>query len=237
MVARRWQFPLVQADDERGSLAVLFVEGQPVQEHSVDAVHFRQGDLPRGPMAQVLGDASSITAVAVFGPFLGQEQFGVHQRLVAALADAEVDADDAVVHLADATEIPTLHAGSMASRLQRRGLVDQADVAQSIVWHRGQHRGDRALQQLADLVVLPGVVAEELLKGADGAAGGQSDGFDTLAFEFGDQSAAVGVPMREGLGISSAEQVGVQEVVQGCRPFVQLLLGHCSGLLVGCLLF
>jgi hypothetical protein len=44
-----------------------------------------------------------------------------------------------------------------------------------------------ALQLRADLGVVPEVVAEELLRGADGTAGGPRDGLDGLALEVGEE--------------------------------------------------
>ena len=158
---------------------------------------------------------AALTAFAVFRPVLRQEQLGIDQGLVAAFADAQVDGDDAVVDLADTAEVLTLHAGGLGAGLQSRGLIDQPDVAQAIVGQAGQFGPDVALQLSADLSVLPLVVAEELLQGADGTAGGQGDRLDTLAFEFGEQATAVGVQVAEGLGVAAAEQVRPQEIIQG----------------------
>ena len=93
------------------------------------------------------------------------------------------------------------------------------------------------LQLLADVGERPQVVAEELLQGADGTAGGQRDGLDTLAVQVGEQPFAVGVQVGEGLGVAATEQVGPQEVVQRWSQGLQLLLSHGSGLLAGLLLF
>src|SRR5262249_34098098 len=97
--------------------------------------------------------------------------------------------------------------------------------------------GDMALQVFADLGELPEVVAEELLQGADGTAGGQRDGLDGLALEVGEESLAVGVQVREGLGIATTEQVVPKEVIQRWPQGRQLLLGHGSGLLAVLVLF
>src|SRR5215813_15501896 len=88
-----------------------------------------------------------------------------------------------------------------------------------------------ALQLFADVGEGPEVVAEELLQGADGTAGGQGDGFDRLAFEVGEESFAIGVQVGEGLGIAATEQVRSQKVIQGGPQGLQLLLGHGSCLL------
>jgi hypothetical protein len=46
-------------------------------------------------------------------------------------------------------------------------------------------------RKVADPGERPGVVAEELLEGADGDAGGQGDGLAGLAVEVGEQAPAV----------------------------------------------
>ena len=63
------------------------------------------------------------------------------------------------------------------------------------------------LQLGADLGVMPVVVAEEFLQGADRTAGSEGDRFDALALEFGEQAPAVGVQVAEGLGVTATEQV------------------------------
>src|SRR5439155_12311697 len=127
-------------------------------------------------------------------------QLGIEQGLVAGAADAEVDADDAVGDLADTAEVLPLDAGGLGARLEGGGLIDQADGAQVVGSHGGQVGGDVALQLLADVGVSPEVVLEELLQGADGAAGGQGDGLDALAGQVREQALAVGVQVGEGLG-------------------------------------
>jgi hypothetical protein len=82
-----------------------------------------------------------------------------------------------------------------------------------------------------------GYVAEELLEGADGTAGSQGDGLDGLALEVGEESAAVGVQVGEGLGVAATEQVGPQEVLQGGSQGIKLFLRHGAGLLAVLLLF
>jgi hypothetical protein len=145
--------------------------------------------------------------------------------------------DDAVGYLADTTEVLALHAGGLGTRLESGGLIDEANRAEVIGRQSGQDIGDMTLQLLADVGGRPKVVAEELLQGADGTAGGQGDGFAGLALEFGEESFAVGVQVGEGLGVAAAEQVRSQEVIQRWPQRLQLLLGHVYGLLARSLLF
>src|SRR5207302_3399439 len=138
------------------------VESQPVQLHLVEqgTVYFLQSNLPLGTIDQVLGDAGLLAALVVRCPVLGEKQFGIEQGLVAAAADAEVDADNAVGDLADTAEVLPLHAGGLGARLEGGGFVDQADAAQVVGSHGGQGGGDVALQLLADVGVSPEVVLE-----------------------------------------------------------------------------
>src|SRR4051812_19321373 len=55
----------------------------------------------------------------------------------------------------------------------------------------GEGRGDVPLEGVAGQAVGPGVVAEELLPGADGGAGGEGDGLGGLAGQVGEEPAAV----------------------------------------------
>src|SRR5262249_20310547 len=97
------QPPLVPASEVTGLIPVALVEGEPVEGEAVGQgpVELPQGDLPLGPVADILGDAGPAAAVAVLVPGLRQEQVGVAEGLVAALGDPGVDGDDAVLHLAD----------------------------------------------------------------------------------------------------------------------------------------
>src|SRR5579884_2896668 len=178
--AHETQVSLIQSADELRSLAVFLVKGDPVEIQLIGfgSVQLLQGDLPLGPVFHVIGDARRPVAFAVFGPILREEQFGIDQGLVAALADAEVHGDDAVVELADTAEVLALDAGGLVAGLQGRGLVDQTDVAQAIIGQARQFDPDVALQLLTCLSVLPLVVAEELLQGTDGTACSLGDRLD-----------------------------------------------------------
>src|SRR5207302_10960479 len=115
------------------------------------------GDLPLGPVAQLVGDAGLAAAVTVLVPGFGQEQLGVDQRLVAALGDAEVDGDDAVLLLATLAAPLALHARGLGPLLGSAGLVDQAHGAQAIADDLGEGRGDMLDQGIAGQAVAPGV--------------------------------------------------------------------------------
>src|SRR6202162_1389585 len=222
------QLPLVQAADEFRRLAVALIEGDPVQGHlgGPGPIQLLQGDRRLGPIPQVIGDAGRPTARAVIGPLLRQEQLGIEQRLVAALADAEVDGDDAIVDLADTAEVLALYAGGLVAGLHGRGLIDQPDVAQAIVGQGGQFVGDVLLQSVAELGVLPLVVAQELLQSAYGAPGGQGHRLDTLAFEIGEQAPAVGGGGGQGFGVAGAVQVRLQELIESSPESIQLFFRH-----------
>ena len=156
------------------------------------AQHLAQGDLPLGAVGDLVGDAGRPAAVAVVVPGLGQEQVGIDQGLVAATGDAQVDGDDAVVDLAQLAAVLPLHAGGLGALLARAGLIDDADGAQLVVG-QGVRVGRRGVAGWCGPAVVPGVVVQELLEGADGGAGGQGDGLDRLARQVGEQAAAVDV--------------------------------------------
>src|SRR5262249_18638556 len=154
-------------------------------------VELPQGDLPLGPVADILGDAGPAAAVAVLVPGLRQEQLGVAEGLVAALGDPGVDGGDAVLHLADLATVLPLGAGRRRAVLDGARLVVQADGAEVVTGDSGEGSGDVLLQLGAGAVEGPAVVAEEFLQGADGDAGGQGHGLAGLAVEVGEQAAAV----------------------------------------------
>lgn len=141
----------------------------------------------------LLGDAGLGTPFLVGGPFLGQKQFGIQEGFVAALADTEMDGNDAVGDLADATEVLPLDAWGLGARLEGGGFIDEANGAEVVVGQGGQEVSAMALQLAADLCELPEVVTQELLQGADGTTRGQGDGLGGLAFEVGEEPFTVGV--------------------------------------------
>src|SRR5262249_21883076 len=145
-------------------------------------------------------------AVAVGVPRPGQEQGAVHQGLVAAAGDGQVDGDDAVLDLAQLAAVLPVHAGGLAALLPGAGLIDAADGAEVIAGRVAQGGGDVLLEDVAGPPPGPGVVLEELLDGADGAAGGQGDGLGGLARQVGQQAAAVDLQQVEGLGVVAAER-------------------------------
>src|SRR3989440_8898567 len=228
-LAHEAQLPRVQAAEEAGALAILLIEGQPVQVQAVarGPVDLPQGDLPLGPVDHLLGDTRPAAAGPAVGPGLGQEQVGVDQALVTAAADAEVDGDDAVIDLADTAEVLPLHARGLGALFQGAGLVDQPDGAQLIGRvDGGEPLGGVLLLQLPDAVAVPVVVLEELLQGADGGAGLQGDGLDALGRQVGEHAADVGAEGGEGLRGAAAEDEAVEVVSQGRAQGAQLVLSH-----------
>src|SRR5439155_13411253 len=223
----------VQALQVAGLVAVALVEGEPVEGDAVGqgAVELAQSDLPLGPVDDVIGDASPLAASAVGVPGLGQIQVGVEQGLVAALDQASVDGDDAVLQLADLAAVLPLHAGGAPAALDSAGLVVQADGAKVIRGKPGQDAGDVLLQAGAGLREGPAVVPEELLEGADGRARGQGNGLTGLAVEVGEQAAAVNAEQGKGLSVIAAEKELLQVGGEGRPQFLDLF--GCHGNLQG----
>ena len=147
----------------------------------------------------------------------GRNRSASNEGLVATAGDAEVDGDDAVFLLADLAAPLALDARGVGALLDGAGLIDEAHGAQVVGGPAGQVMGDVLLQQVAGLCKRPDMVAEELLEGADGDAGVEGDGFAVLAFEVGEESAAVDVEQVEGLGVAAAEEELLQVVGEG-RP-------------------
>jgi len=118
-----------------------------------------------------------------------------------------VDADDAVVDLADTAQVLALHAGVLVPDLTEEVSSISPDVAQVVLGHEGQARDDVLLQLVAELAVPPLVVLDKLLQGTDRAARGAGDGLDALALQFREQAPAVGVQVAKGLGVAAAVQI------------------------------
>jgi hypothetical protein len=221
--------PLVQPPQVAGLVAVALVEGQPVEGQAVGqgAVELPQGDLPLGPVDEVVGDAGLAAALAVGVPGLGQEQVGVEEGLVAAAGEAGVDGDDAVLDLAGLAAVLPLDARGVGAVLDGAGLVVQADGAEAVGGQAGKGGGEVLLQLGPGLGEGPAVVAEELLEGADGDAGGQGDGLAGLAGQVGEQAAAVDAEQVEGLGVVAAKEELLQVVGEGWPQLLDLF--GCQG--------
>src|ERR1700678_1979417 len=151
---------VVQPEEEARASAIAFIEGHPVQEDAalLGPVPLLQADLPLGAADHRVGDAGGLATLAVVPPLLGQVEVGVEQGLEGALADTEVNGDDAVIHLAQETEILARDAGCLASRLGSAGLVEEADVAQIVPTQMRQQGSNVLLIAVAGLLEGPDVV-------------------------------------------------------------------------------
>src|SRR5512135_2528025 len=159
LLARR-DFP-----QQLGLAAVALVEGQPVEAGAVAGgpVVQLQGDLPLGPVGDVVGDAGLTAAVAIGVPALGQEQLAVEQAVEVAAGQPQVDGDEAVLGLAQAAAPLLLDAGGLVPLLGVAGLVEEPDGVRALVLG-----GDESLEPIPHLVLPPLELAEELLQGARG---------------------------------------------------------------------
>jgi hypothetical protein len=177
--------PAVQVSQEVRRLAVAFVKGQPIHGQAVTAgaVELFQGDLPLGPMVEVVGDACGLTAFAILIPNFGEEQVGIDEGLEASARNAQVDSDDAVFFLAAFAAPLPLDARSASAFLDDAGLVDDADGAEVVGGVVGEVSGDVLLVRRARLLEGPDVVFEELLESADSDACLQGQGFAGFAFQ------------------------------------------------------
>lgn len=89
---------------------------------------------------------------------------------------------------------------------------------------RGVLLGHALLQQVAPALRVPDVVAEKPLQGLHGAAGRQGDGFDVLAIQIGEPSAAVDINIIQQPALGKASAQRTQKLRQG-RPQAGDLLG------------
>jgi hypothetical protein len=187
----------VQLGQEARLAAVIFIEGQPVQVQAVagGAVQLLQGDAPLGTIDDLVGNGRLAAALAVVAPRFGQKQVAIDQGLVAAAADAEVDGDDTVFFLAHSPAPLPLDAGGLVSLLDLTGFVDEADDAEVGGGQGPQPLGNLLLELIAQARLVPDVIAQKVLQGADGGAGGPGNGLDRLARQVGKQAPAIGVQM------------------------------------------
>jgi hypothetical protein len=219
---------LPQSGQEFASSSVSLVEGQPVEVQPIGhgPVELLQGNLPLRAVVEVVGDACLLAALAVLVPAFGQEQVGIDQGLVAFASNGEVDGNDAVLFLAHFAAILTLHAGGLLALLDMAALVDNADGARAIGGQVGQQFGHALLEDLAGLLIVPTVLGEEQLQGADAGARGQGNGLCSLAFEVREESPAIDAEVAKSLRVVAAEQEVVEVVRQGGAQVKDLLFGH-----------
>src|SRR5512143_2552253 len=192
--------PLVAArecPEQAGLAAVALVEGQPVEAQAVGdgPVVQLQGDLPLGPVDHLVGDAGRAAAAAVLRPALGRVHLAVEQAVEAVAGVAQVDGDDAVLLLADGAAVLPLHAGGLVPLLDVAGLVEDAYGVRT-----GVLVADDDLEFVTQQVVVPAVLAEELLQGAGRHAGVEGDRLDALLGDVrelpGDVNGQVGAGVR-----------------------------------------
>src|SRR5262249_12067280 len=139
-----------QGAQQAGLAAVALVEGQPGEAYPVGhrPVVQPQGYLPLGPIRQPVGDAGGATALTVGVPLAGQVQLAVQQAVGVAGGVAEVDGDDAVVHLAGSAAVLALDARGLVPLLGAAAVVEGADAVL-----RGVVAGDELLKAVAQPAV------------------------------------------------------------------------------------
>src|SRR5262249_60561055 len=101
--------------------------------------------------------------------------------LVVPLATGGGAGDDAFLGLAALAAVLPLPAGGLAPLLDVAAPVDDADGAGAVVGQAGDGTGDAPLQQVAGAGLVPAVLGQEQLHGADGGATGQGDRLSGLA--------------------------------------------------------
>jgi hypothetical protein len=132
-----------------------------------------------------------------------------------------VDRDDAVLGLADRAAPLPLHAGGLVPLLDVAGLVEDGDGVGA-----GALVADDLLEAVAGLVMVPGVLAKELLEGADRHTGVDGDGLDALLGDVGELTADVHRQM--GAGVLARETVvePLEELAELWLELSKLLYVH-----------
>ena len=96
-----------------------------------------------------------------------------------------MNGDNAVVLFSQLAAPLPLHTGCQGAFLGDPRLIDQANGAEAVSGPLREGEGEVLLQQVADLVLVPAVVAQEFLERADGEARSKGNRLTGLAFEIG----------------------------------------------------
>src|SRR5262249_32527998 len=209
----RQQIPLptrAQFLAKPGAAAHLIIAADPGmrQELSVLVEHL-QGQFVPGLEAHRFGDAGLGTPLFVLGPLLGQVETDIDQGVLAAADVGEVDADLAVVDLAEAATPLPLHAdGGVALLGEGRGVEDEDAVgaAQLLAYLRGQF-GQPGM-------VVPGGLSDEPLEGVAFVIVEVGDRLDVLVLQAGEQSGDIGTGMRGLFAALEQFDEGIEEAFQ-----------------------
>src|SRR6185312_15858469 len=105
-------------------------------------------------------------------------------------------------------------------------LVDDADGARAVVGQVRHYGGDVLLENVAGLLVIPTVLGEEQLQGADARAGSQGNGLGRFPLQLRQEPPAIDAEVAKRLRVFATEQVGVEVVCQGGGQVKDLLFGH-----------
>ena len=158
----------------------------------------------------VLGDAGLGTPVLVLGPLPGQVEADIDQGVVAAADVGEVDADLAVVDLAQAAAPLPLHADRGGALLGEGRRVEDEDPvgATQLLAHLAGQFGEPG-------VVVPGGLADELLQRLAVLVVQVGDGLDVLVLQAGDQARDIVAGM---LGLFAALEQFDKRVEEAFEP-------------------
>ncbi len=125
---------------------------------------------------------------------------------------AQMNRNDAVLGLAQPAAPLLLHAGGLVPLLGVAGLIEDPDGVGTLVLG-----GDEVLEPVAEPILLPAVLAEELLQGARGDVRIQCDRLDALLGQVGELASDIGAQMSAGI-------LAVETVVELIEELGQLRL-------------
>src|SRR5262249_39874355 len=167
---------------EFGLAPVMFVKRQPSKPDAIGErpVQQFQGDLPLGPIDDLIGNPGLPTAFPVLRPGFWQEQFAGEKAMKIIGRIAQVNGDDAVFDLACSAAVLPLDSWSLGAFLGASGFIKNSDG----VWV-GMVACHKLMYACAHALLVPFQKRQELLQGSRCHILGKSDGLDALARQVG----------------------------------------------------
>src|SRR5262249_33020517 len=152
---------LLQEAAQCAIVTVDTITTHPSQHHArlEGAQEHLAGQLWFGGKRALVRDTGFATALAIIGPFLGQIQLAIEQRMAMLRGVGQKDADLAILNPPGSTAILACHSSRMAAFLEKASLINHTHSI-SI----GQIVGDIAAQVVAQQIGIPVSTAEQVLK-------------------------------------------------------------------------
>src|SRR6185312_4462681 len=203
--------------------AVALVERQPIEMQAIGdgpVVQF-QGDLRLGAVGHRIRNPRFPAAATIRRPTLGQEQLPVEQAVEVLDGIAQMHGDQAVFELAEAAAPLLLYPRCFVAFLGVAGLIEEADRMRPRVFGP-----DDLLDAIAQPIIVPLELAEELLQRAGRDSRLQGDRLDALLGKVGELS--TNIHSQVSTGVLAGETVGepTQEAFEFRFQLADLLSIH-----------